>query len=985
MTCRHVRPGFARDSIVLLCVQMCIGAIAIGTAVVMARGLGPEGRGQLTVAMLFGSMLVTFTDFGIPTAGPRFMAAGRWTAPDILTSHLRLALIRIIILLVAGAGLVAAAGERLFPDVPTDLLLLGLLQIGPLTIFSLVLPLLLGLGRGGVYSRLLFVSSLLPFLCLAATWAAGVLTVHLALIMQFIGGIGTAFLIWRESRKAAGGVGRVTGSYLAEAVRFGFWVNLSSIASFTQFTVTLLILNGILGPAGVGLFTIAQTATDRIFLLADSVATNLLPRVAEDPDGRGRDVTTQAFRGTMVMATFLALLLDMVATPVVTLLFSEAFLGSVPPLRILLVAVVLRSGWRVLSQDLNARGLARATALINGCSTITALTITFALAPRIGLLGAAAAAAGAAGLSFVAGVLVFSQATAGTDRLGIALKRLWIMTPAEQDLIARLGRGVRYGLQLGPSFWWLLARAYLLDGVAYRVAVVVGPVRRRIGVAQEWLGLPEDRRRVRSLPPTLSARFQTARIAGLDDLDLPAADVAVIRSQIGRDGTAILGEFDGFGRLIPARSPIPGMASIAAKDAKPRSRSKVTLIATPTAIIVRKRFFGPDAERRFLRSVQTLERLRGSPANVPELLAVDLPRLQFDESFILGTDLSQILTRLGAKLTGAAGWARVGPRATLRDLHKDYVREGALFASTLPPAEREAIWAQLLEIHRAGIIVGDLTYNNIVIHRDTGEPYFIDFCGARFNPRFQSRGHLVDRDRDVAALNAMLSTDFPTYRGLRTALAQRTFPASAKTYGSAYIGHGLRLGDLWDRSIGFGRWHHILKDALSNPAGRRFLSVGANSASIELHLLREGAEEVVAFEHDPDYIAQGRFLLGAFGWADNRAYRLRYIADDMRQVAALPEDRFDTALALCSLYYLPDDAIAEVVTGLADRAGRILIQCNVRQDLGRSDPDEYRRASVDFAVDVLSKAGCHDLEVKAPAGYSRPLVFGSTRSSGAPQ
>ena len=186
----RLRSGFARDFATLLCAQVVISAVAIGTAVVMARGLGPEGRGQFTVALLLGSLLVTFTDFGMPIAGPRFMAAGRWAAPDILASHLRVALIRIIILLVAGAGLIATAGEWLFPGVPTDLLLLGLLQIWPLTIASLVLPLLLGLGRGRMYGRLLVVSSVLPFLCLAAIWAAGVLTVHLALSLQLTAGIG---------------------------------------------------------------------------------------------------------------------------------------------------------------------------------------------------------------------------------------------------------------------------------------------------------------------------------------------------------------------------------------------------------------------------------------------------------------------------------------------------------------------------------------------------------------------------------------------------------------------------------------------------------------------------------------------------------------------------------------------------------------------------------------------------------------------------
>jgi len=46
---------------------------------------------------------------------------------------------------------------------------------------------------------------------------------------------------------------------------------------------------------------------------------------------------------------------------------------------------------------------------------------------------------------------------------------------------------------------------------------------------------------------------------------------------------------------------------------------------------------------------------------------------------------------------------------------------------------------------------------------------------------------------------------------------------------------------------------------------------------------------------------------------------------------------------------------------------------------GREEPDQYRRSSVEFAVDLLRDAGFSSITVTAPTGYSRPLVQGLTQ------
>jgi hypothetical protein len=96
------------------------------------------------------------------------------------------------------------------------------------------------------------------------------------------------------------------------------------------------------------------------------------------------------------------------------------------------------------------------------------------------------------------------------------------------------------------------------------------------------------------------------------------------------------------------------------------------------------------------------------------------------------------------------------------------------------------------------------------------------------------------------------------------------------------------------------------------------------------------------------------------------------------QEAVQAEGKFYCVLVLCSLYYLAEEEMRRVAPAVAKLSPRFLLQCNIREDIGREEPDQYRRASVEFAVDLLHGEGFSSIIVTEPKSYSRPLIEGKS-------
>ncbi len=129
----------------------------------------------------------------------------------------------------------------------------------------------------------------------------------------------------------------------------------------------------------------------------------------------------------------------MVGRPFISLAYGSRFLDSVVPFLILLPGVVCLGAAKVLSADLNGRGLPQYNALGALLSLVVTLGLDLVLIPRAGASGAAIASSAAYVASLIYTVAVYGRVT------GLKFRSLVRFEPSDfralRDTLARY-RGV---------------------------------------------------------------------------------------------------------------------------------------------------------------------------------------------------------------------------------------------------------------------------------------------------------------------------------------------------------------------------------------------------------------------------------------------------------------------------------------------------------------------------------------------------------------
>ncbi|HUW18219.1 MAG TPA: DUF1698 domain-containing protein [Sedimentisphaerales bacterium] len=462
--------------------------------------------------------------------------------------------------------------------------------------------------------------------------------------------------------------------------------------------------------------------------------------------------------------------------------------------------------------------------------------------------------------------------------------------------------------------------------------------------------------------------------AKIDELGLDPKTLRSLREASQNEKSVVIAEIDQDGFFLSHWGMIPNVPLISEKDFMARNRFTLEVVAIDEYVGVQKHY--KEDKLAFLYEIRALHQLGLAGCNVPAIIDVDFDNLTLTVSYILGRVLREELAKRGAILRDrdvddSRDFMSLDPKT--RWLKR--VQEGKrVLHRAVDPQFVEALFAELAKIHRCSFIYNDVKYGNVIIEKRTGKPFLVDFEYARYYPKLGEFVLRVLRDQDVEQFNLHFNTEKLTYKIITEKIKG---VKRDQVYAPVYFGFGLRMGSIWSVDAGYGRWHYILKHNLPELSGKRILDLGANNAYNGIQLLRSGASEVIGFELDGKYIAQGNFVQAVFEWSDNRQYNFKYIQADMRRVQAMILGEFDIVMALCSIYYLDDDSIARLVRHISTITDFFVLQCNTEMNIGRSDPHVYDKASVEYNLAVVKRNGFPITRVIAPFGYSRPLVIGA--------
>jgi O-antigen/teichoic acid export membrane protein len=392
-TAEHVPQGtIARGSTLLFGAQL-IGNSGFFVAVLLiARALGPTGRGTLAFITVTALVLGKFSKIGVPQATTVLAAQRASARPALLVNLLLTALVGSICVATLACGVLALLpGVRPAGVGGWELVILGLATVA----FALVEEaFLLGCGRfrqvavsaaaaGWIYAvfvAILYAASQLTVAHAALAWAGAQVLYAAILVLFALPGVG---------------IGRPDLTLLRESLGFGLRAWAGSLSVFLNARVDQIIMGVISTERELGIYAVAVNGAELLLYLPSAIGTALFPSIAGGEPSLRIERTLRVFRSlaiTTVASVAAGAVLGSLLIPIV---FGHAFSPSVGPFLWLLPGALGYAASSLFSSALLGSESPGFASFGPTVSLVVGIVLDFVLIPPFGASGAAAAATAA--------------------------------------------------------------------------------------------------------------------------------------------------------------------------------------------------------------------------------------------------------------------------------------------------------------------------------------------------------------------------------------------------------------------------------------------------------------------------------------------------------------------------------------------------------------------------------------------------------------
>ena len=431
---------------------MAVGfPLGIATAIVVGRWLGPEGKGEYTLATLVGSLLFTVLNLGIP-ASLSYFVGGRRAADDALIKSVVLLAVALSMAGIAAAWLLDQTGWcRYVFGVPRFSLAIWLVVLGlPFSFLGVFLQfVILGHGRRVLFGVLPSVGQLVSFLLILALFFGGRLSPATAVAATVATQIlMTSVLLYYTQRLFDWlHASLVSLQLLRELASYSALTYLANTVQFLVQRLDVFLVSVMLDTRAVGLYSVAYGFAELLLMVPQRLGALFLPRVAGEAAGTtGTEVrllTSLVFLGSALVAAFLG-----VAGPfAIRFLYGPRFSASAVPLLLLLPGVCALSASSILAAFLAGVGRVGANTRASVAGLVVNVALNMVLIPRYGVAGAA----GASSLTYCFQTILLARSAARITRdhpLAI------VLSPPRGQVLALLKRALRAASPapaLGPT------------------------------------------------------------------------------------------------------------------------------------------------------------------------------------------------------------------------------------------------------------------------------------------------------------------------------------------------------------------------------------------------------------------------------------------------------------------------------------------------------------------------------------------------------
>jgi len=425
---------FARNVSITFAARIVIIIAGLVTSVIMARTLGPAGKGLFSLAILTSGMVFIAMNLGVGTASGFFLGRKKATLEELAGNWLSLSVVIGVGALGLSLALAPVLVPRFVPSVPLWAVVTALFA-APFSILVFNFLMLFRANDDFLNFNIVEVLQPVAFFVLFTSCAILVPTrlleasIAVWLVSHVATGLGAILLMARLVRLAP----RWNGALVKGALRFGVQQNLGNLLDFLNYRFDMLLVNYYLEPAYVGYYSISVVIAEKLWYVPNVLSAVLHPRVAHaGEEGAANRDTAQVSRITVLIIGVGSLAILLLGRLLVRILYSNRFLPAVTPLFLLLPGIFMISLAKILTSDLTARGYPRANMWAGLVAIVSNVILNVILIPRMALGGAALSSTVSYSLYAVVIVIYFMRVT------GVRLGLLVIPTAADVRCLATI-------------------------------------------------------------------------------------------------------------------------------------------------------------------------------------------------------------------------------------------------------------------------------------------------------------------------------------------------------------------------------------------------------------------------------------------------------------------------------------------------------------------------------------------------------------------
>jgi O-antigen/teichoic acid export membrane protein len=391
--------------------NVAVAVLSLANVLVVARTLGPSGRGGvafLTAIAWFTSNLATF---GVQEANANLAGAEPTSRRSLATNSLLFALLFGIGAAAFLVGLIA-----LFPGVGGDSSSgLRWLAFGslPILVLGIYLRFLVQADYGfGVTNAAWLITPVANVGMNGLLAAFGVLSVGTAVATWIAGQtLATLLLLAHVGRRLAG-FGRPDLRLARRALRFGLQSHAGRVMLLGNYRLDQWLLGAIAGSRELGLYSVAVAWAEALWFLPTTLSAVQRPDLVRAAKREAARLSTLIFRAAVVLTLVSSAAMLLLAPFLCVTIFGDEFRGSIIDLRILILGSLGVVALKLLGNALTAQARPVLASTAIGAGFVATIVLDVILIPPYGGLGAAIASSLAYTAGGLAIVIIFSRALA---------------------------------------------------------------------------------------------------------------------------------------------------------------------------------------------------------------------------------------------------------------------------------------------------------------------------------------------------------------------------------------------------------------------------------------------------------------------------------------------------------------------------------------------------------------------------------------------